>query len=382
MSTDTKISWCHHTFNPWWGCTKVNEACTHCYAEALSKRTGRATWGVGGTRVKTSPSNWNGPRQWNEAAAAADERRRVFCASMADWAEQFAGAVCSHQRLDDGGFARLWWRSDIGTCTAGQCTVGSVRNERPATLDDLRRELFGLVDATPSLDWLLLTKRPENIRGMWPGPPGPAGPELPRYRRNVWRGYSVGLQSHVAGIAHLVATNDLSPVAFLSCEPLLGPVDLLAAFEPTDHDWDEFYAQYDHDAWTCDLCGGEGVREYNDAPDEWGEDCPSQVNHLIPCRGCAEVARDKHRAIREMLFKRAIQWVIVGCESRGPFVGRNAEHVNAHIAELVMQCELAGVPVHVKQIAGDNGRVIHDFDQFPKNLRVRELPRRTPRTTP
>ena len=37
----------------------------------------------------------------------------------------------------------------------------------------------------------------------------------------------------------------------------------------------------------CHVCGGEGHREYIDAPEEWGEDCPSEVNHLIECRECS-----------------------------------------------------------------------------------------------
>lgn len=36
----------------------------------------------------------------------------------------------------------------------------------------------------------------------------------------------------------------------------------------------------------CYLCGGDGHREYVDSPDEWGEDCPSEVNHLVTCREC------------------------------------------------------------------------------------------------
>ncbi|MCG8406699.1 MAG: hypothetical protein MI923_16005 [Phycisphaerales bacterium] len=71
--------------------------------------------------------------------------------------------------------------------------------------------------------------------------------------------------------------------------------------QPDDWDWDEFYAQYDEDAWECDLCGGEGFREYVDAPDEWGEDCPSEPNHLIPCRGCDENERAKLRALAEFM---------------------------------------------------------------------------------
>lgn len=38
---------------------------------------------------------------------------------------------------------------------------------------------------------------------------------------------------------------------------------------------------------TCEVCGGDGHREYMDAPEEWGEDCPSEKNHLIECRTCS-----------------------------------------------------------------------------------------------
>lgn len=73
---------------------------------------------------------------------------------------------------------------------------------------------------------------------------------------------------------------------------------------PTKDDWGEFYAGYDDDAWECDLCGGEGFREYLDAPEEWGEDCPSEMNHLIRCRGCEEIERAKRRAMVAFMLKK------------------------------------------------------------------------------
>lgn len=43
----------------------------------------------------------------------------------------------------------------------------------------------------------------------------------------------------------------------------------------------------DDDCDVCDRCGGDGLIEYLDAgPSEWGEDCPSEMNHLIPCPEC------------------------------------------------------------------------------------------------
>lgn len=72
-----------------------------------------------------------------------------------------------------------------------------------------------------------------------------------------------------------------------------------------EHDWDEFCQRYDQDAWECELCGGDGVREYNDAPDEWGEDCPSALNHLIPCRGCRAMTLARHEAFAKYLLAKA-----------------------------------------------------------------------------
>jgi protein gp37 len=85
MGRDSKIEWCHHTFNPWIGCSKVSGGCAHCYAETLvDKRWGKVNWGDKGTRVRTSAANWKQPLAWDRAAKEAGERHRVFCASLAD----------------------------------------------------------------------------------------------------------------------------------------------------------------------------------------------------------------------------------------------------------------------------------------------------------
>ena len=73
--------------------------------------------------------------------------------------------------------------------------------------------------------------------------------------------------------------------------------------QPDDDDWDAFYTQYDPDAWDCDRCGGEGHMEYNDCPEAWGEDCPSEVNHLVECPNCNEAERAKLRAMGAFLLK-------------------------------------------------------------------------------
>ncbi len=110
-----------------------------------------------------------------------------------------------------------------GTCVTCHQQLG------PLSIDDLRVSLFKLIDATPSLDWLLLTKRPENIRKMWTIPQNgrDAGADDVLIRNNVWIGTSVSDQETAnKAIPELLKCRDLSPCLFLSCEPLLGPIDL------------------------------------------------------------------------------------------------------------------------------------------------------------
>ena len=119
MGKNSKIEWTHHTFNPWWGCTRVSAACVHCYAETWSKRLGKKLWGPKAPRRFLSDAYWMEPIKWNREAKQQGHRARVFCASMADVFEA---------------------RSDLNAS---------------------RERLWKLIEETPQLDWLLLTKRPE-----------------------------------------------------------------------------------------------------------------------------------------------------------------------------------------------------------------------------
>lgn len=177
MGDTTAIEWCDRTFNPWIGCTKVSAACKNCYAEAYDKRwNGGDHWGPEGARRRTSVANWRKPLRWNRLLEGTDRRERVFCASLADVFED-------HPEL-------VSWR----------------------------RDLFQLIGNTPNLDWLLLTKRPENIAGMLPEGWGQGWP-------NVWLGTTVEDQVRdTERIPHLLQVP--AAVRFLSMEPLLGPVNL------------------------------------------------------------------------------------------------------------------------------------------------------------
>ncbi|WP_050466329.1 phage Gp37/Gp68 family protein [Herbaspirillum chlorophenolicum] len=190
MSENTKIEWADHTFNPWEGCQKVGPGCDHCYAESRNARfAGGAAvnWGPGAPRRRTSAANWNKPLAWNAAATEFQvthgRRQRVFCASLAD---VFDNAVDPQ------------WRDD----------------------------LFSLIEATPHLDWLLLTKRIGNVGNMLPVPFSFAA-----LYPNVWIGITVVNQTEADRDIPKLLQIDAAK-RFLSMEPLLGPVDLNQALPP------------------------------------------------------------------------------------------------------------------------------------------------------
>lgn len=195
MAENSKIEWTDHTFNPWRGCTNVSPGCKNCYAEKLSHRNPAALgeWGPDGKRVVAAESYWRQPIKWNRDAA---------CLNTFDCANGDHSDVCPQQDRP-----RVFCAS-----------LGDVFEDR-AELRGQRRRLCDLIDETPNLDWLLLTKRPENVRDLVP----------PMWRdrlpQNVWLGTSVEDQQRAdERIPHLLRVP--AAVRFLSCEPLLGPVDL------------------------------------------------------------------------------------------------------------------------------------------------------------
>lgn len=237
MVENTKIQWASHTFNPWIGCSKVHTGCTNCYAEALAGRLS-VVWGPNGTRRRTADSTWRQVEKWNRQAApgictcpggiarpytshnwpcpAVVDRPRVF-PSLCDIFEDWQGPIVGSNG------DRLY------VCTEGQYegNVGDFPSGRPATMADIRRDFFALVDRCQNLDFLLLTKRPENVRRMWPIDRLHDVSDPMIELRNVWLLYSASDQASLeSGLPHLLACRDLVPVLGLSLEPLVGPVDL------------------------------------------------------------------------------------------------------------------------------------------------------------
>ena len=218
MAERTEIAWTDSTFNPWIGCQKVSAGCDNCYAETMmDKRYHRVEWGQRktdetapstGTRVRTAAAYWRQPVTWNKHFAAFHakhgHRQRVFCASLAD---VFDNQVPWKWRLD----------------------------------------LFNLISVTPELDWLLLTKRPENItklRGM----PMELLPHFP----NVWLGTTC--EDQAAYDKRWPILNEITArVRFISYEPAIGGLTI------THHN-----AKPD---WL--ICGGESGQGHRGMNPQW-----------------------------------------------------------------------------------------------------------------
>ncbi|MFN7132217.1 MAG: DUF5131 family protein [Myxococcales bacterium] len=244
MGETTKIEWTDHTFNPWWGCMRVSPGCERCYAEAFAKRTGHNVWGPTEGRRLFGEQHWREPLKWARAAANAGERRRVFCASMADVFEDRPELEPERQKL---------WsliRATATGCARALVSEGC-RQDAPEGLD--RGACAECGGAWAGLDWLLLTKRPANILRMAPAD----------VLRLVWVGTTVEDQRAAnERIPQLVQVP--AAVRFLSVEPMLGPVELgLLGTLPKDLGLG-YTATHQRLDWV--ICGGEsgpGARTFD-----------------------------------------------------------------------------------------------------------------------
>jgi protein gp37 len=132
-------------------------------------------WGGSAARRFFSDQHWREPIKWNAEAERLGRRARVFCASMADVFEP---------------------RAD---------------------LDPWRHRLWTLIENTPQLDWLLLTKRPGQLKHVYPW--------AKQAKANVWLGTTAETQKWAERRVERLLSVE-AKVRFLSCEPLLSAIDL------------------------------------------------------------------------------------------------------------------------------------------------------------
>lgn len=286
-SLRTLIEWAHYTLNFWRGCAKVSEACRNCYALGIAQRLWKGTvqWGKGGKReLRYEPAQRKLAaivRAAKREAALADplqqrkpERVRVFVNSVSDTFEDH-------------------W-----------------------LLGSTRQSALLLMEQTPEVDFLLLTKRPENILKMVP----PEWLGEGKWPAHIWIGTTVEDQKTAdERIPHLVEVP--ARVRFLSCEPMLRPVDLKRWFNPTG-------------IHCLDVCADS---QYVD---------PTRV-HTVKVGGLVEPLCPRCGLVAGWTGYDPvpIHWVICGGES-----GRGARPMHPDwVQSLRFQCFEAGVPFFFKQ---------------------------------
>ncbi len=355
MAENSKIEWTTHTFNHVRGCTKVSPECANCYAETLSHRNPGTlgVWGPNGTRVVASESMWREPVKWENAAELAyeewlhsgdhegpssppPERPRVFCASLADVFEDWDGTIKNAAGFD------LWHLyPPSGSWVSNP---GDAKDKVLLTMADVRARLFRLIDATPNLDWLLLTKRPENIATMMPAyfPGGyiaEAGTmNQEGVRPNVWLGTSVGVRKTLSRID--VLRQIPAAVRFLSIEPLLedlGPLDL------TGIHWVIVGGESGHDARHCRV--------------EWIRDIVKQCKAAnVPC-----------------FVKQMGQNIIDRNDSIGDYVSDSYWPEDTEVKHNIngFREQYQGADVRIVLADKKGG----DISEWPVDLRVRDFPR-------
>lgn len=308
MAETTGIAWCRSTFNPHIGCTKISPGCDGCYAAVSTPaRALGVRWGSGEPRRRTSAANWRKPLAWNkraerEAAEGVMWNGRpgfwpVFCASLAD--------------VFDNEVPQAW-----------------------------RDDLFALIDKTPRLTWLLVTKRIGNVASMVPS--------------IDWLLFHDNVRILITVVNQEEADRDIPKLLELRCKNGVSYEPALSAV-----DWAPWLIE-------CESCHVEGLTA-----------------------GGKLLQHHTHG-------RRILDWIICGGESSQ--AGHRARPFNIEWARsTIQQCRQAEVPVFVKQLGsasfeegcapghvcvGKNPQSLRRLEdrsgadplEWPMDIRVREFP--------
>jgi len=201
MGKTSSISWTGATWNPWIGCRKVSPGCKNCYAEAwVENRMGRDFSKV----RRSADATFFSPLKWKEPGY-------VFTCSLSDFFIEEA--------------------------------------------DPWRPEAWKLIRETPHLTYQILTKRPENIVDRLP-------PDWGEGWKNVCLGTSIEMQLYTKRITILREVP--AKVHFLSCEPLLGPLEFS---DDSGYGFEFPNPGLEHIEWV--IVGGESGPNHREMKVEW-----------------------------------------------------------------------------------------------------------------
>ncbi|MCA1036595.1 phage Gp37/Gp68 family protein [Bacillus infantis] len=169
MAGNSSIEWTEATWNPVTGCNKVSDGCKHCYAERMAKRLHamRNPRYENGFNVTLHPDLIEVPKKWIKP-------RKIFVNSMSD---------LFHEKVPS----------------------------------DFIKQVFNTMNETPQHSYQVLTKRPERVVEL---------SDQLNYTSNIWMGTSVENEKVTKRIDLLKQVP--AKLRFLSCEPLLGPLDNLS----------------------------------------------------------------------------------------------------------------------------------------------------------
>lgn len=305
----TSIEWTDATWNVTTGCTRVSAGCDNCYAYRMTKRLA----GMGQTKYQglCGKGHFNGVLKCHEDALEIPLHwRKPRRVFVNSMSDLFHAGV--PQRFLHRVFAAMM------LCPQYTFQILTKRPDRMAAYingDDLSDGTMGRRVQWRNEAWLKPLNRELRYADIpWPLP-------------NVMLGTSVEDQEQAdKRIPYLLRCP--AAVRFLSCEPLLGAVALDDEIGLIDQDAEDRYAM---------ISGGDVVIHRQSSP-----------------------------------FTQ-IDWVIIGCESKGAYTGRFADGYPAAARSIIDQCREAGVPAFHKQMPL-NSRVSHDMSKWPEPFRVREWP--------
>lgn len=263
MAKNSKIEWTDHTFNPWVGCQKVSPACDNCYAEEWAKRFGRDF----NVPTRTSAANWKQPIKWNRSAEIEHNGWAWF---------KEGNTETTDESLIAAGFTKPV-RPRV-FCAS----LGDVFDNRVP--DQWREDLFELIRITPHLDWLLLTKRPQNIVRMVQSHGSIAGNGTRYLPDNVRLGATCENQKQAdMNITALLRTRyEIGARSlFLSIEPMLGVIDVRCYLPPmSGPGWVSGCRPVGYDGKTPLLhwviCGGESGHNARPMHPDWARSLRDQ----------------------------------------------------------------------------------------------------------